>query len=143
MWGHGQDEHDTNFEKILKHAKEIGHKLNMDKCKFCMKEVTYVGHKITDKGLLPDDSKIAAIMKMPAPENKTELQGFLGMLNYLNKFIENYSEKPAPLRELLRNDNLWSWNKPQEVAFKKLKEEITNPPLLPIFRSREKSETYS
>ena len=82
---------------------------------------------------MPDDSKIAAIKKMPAPENKTELQCFLGMLNYLNKFIENYSEKTAPLRELLRNDNLWSWKKPQEEAFEKLKEEITNPPVLQYF----------
>ena len=56
-------------------------------------------------------------MKLEIPENKEELQRFLGMITYLSKFILNYSQTLAPLRTLLEKDCEWHWEEQQNVAF--------------------------
>ena len=58
---------------------------------------------------------------MPAPQNKGELQSFLGMVTYLSPFILQLSSHTATLRGLLKTDIEYSWNATYQVAFDKLK----------------------
>ena len=80
-----------------------------------------------------DPRKVSAILDMPAPENKSDLQRFLGMVTYLGKFVPNLSEVSAPLRVLLEKDIAWSFDTPQQQAFQELKLMITNTPVLKYF----------
>jgi len=79
-------------------------KLNIEKCSFCKFEVDALGHKVTNKGLLPIDKKIEAINQLKQPENITELRSFLGMVGYYRSFIKNYASISAPLCKLLRKN---------------------------------------
>ena len=88
--------HDASLRNVLERARQIGLKLNLSKCKFKPKNVSFVGHTFTDEGLKPDTEKMDAIRNMPAPENQAALQRFLGMTNYLNQFIKDYSGKKHP-----------------------------------------------
>lgn len=74
-----------------------------------MDEVNYIGHKITKEGLKSDPTKVEAILKMPPPTNMKELKTFLGMTNYMSKFIPNLSTIAEPLRQLERKDVIWHW----------------------------------
>ena len=49
----------------------------------------------------PRPDKVQAILKMPAPHDKSNLQRFMGMVNYLHKFIPHLADISKPLRELL------------------------------------------
>ena len=51
--------------------------------------------------------KVKAINEMPVPQNREELQRFLGMTNYLCKFTSSYSEITSSLCELMEKDILW------------------------------------
>ena len=48
---------------------------------------------------------------MPKPENVSELQRFLGMINQFRKFSPHLSELSQPLRELLSTRNAWLWDR--------------------------------
>ena len=72
--GKDEKEHDANLKMVLERCQQIGLKLNKNKCKFRMKEVCYVGHHFTDKGILPDPDKVRAIVDMPKPTDVTSLQ---------------------------------------------------------------------
>ena len=133
VWGRDVAEHDVNLAKVMERAKKINLKLKASKCKFPLESVSYVGHLFTKDGLKPDDEKIKAIKEMPVPENPKALQRFLGMLNYLHKFIQSFSEKTTILRQLLSKDVQWCWQVEHQAAFDKLKEEISNPPVLKFF----------
>ena len=133
IWGNTTAEHDANIKKVLDRARQIGLKLNLSKCKFRKTSVSFVGHCFTEDGLKADPRKTDAIHKMPAPENQAALLRFLGMTNYLSKFIVDYSEKTAILRELLRNDVVWGWSENHQMAFDRLKEELASPPVLKFF----------
>ncbi|KAF2904826.1 hypothetical protein ILUMI_01349 [Ignelater luminosus] len=83
--------------------------------------------------LNPDDSKIKAILEMPSPTNKKELQRFLGMVTYVGKSIQNFSQITAPLRELLRKDIAWYWNKNKQNVIDYLKTILTSKPVLQYY----------
>jgi hypothetical protein len=105
-------------------------KLNKKKCKIRVEEVPYIGHTLTSKGLKPDDEKVKAILQMPEPATKQDLQRFMGLIQYLSKFIPKLSEKAAPLRALMKKNATWSWNRGHQVAFQELKEECSKQPTL-------------
>ena len=106
VFGKDSEEHDKALKQVLDRVRESGLKLNKKKCTFRMTEITFLGHLISADGIKPDPRKIEAILKMPTPTSKTELQRFLGMINYLGKFLPNLSKETAPLRQLLEKDPL-------------------------------------
>ena len=59
-------------------------------------------------GLKVVPEKVEALVKMPQPEDKTGLKRFMGMLQYVSKFLPNLSTASAPLRELLEKNVLWN-----------------------------------
>ncbi|KAL0198149.1 hypothetical protein M9458_006689 [Cirrhinus mrigala] len=101
-------EHDDNLERVLELARQVNLRLNPLKCKFRLNEVSYVGYVFSSDGLHADPSKIKAISEMPETTNATSLQRFLGMVNYMGKFIPNLSDISAPLRQLTHKDTVWS-----------------------------------
>ena len=66
------------------------------------------------------------ITKMPLPRSVNELQRFLGMANYLEKFIPNLAEHSTPLRNLLKKDIIFELQKTPLDAFENLKTLITS-----------------
>jgi len=131
--GNGEQEHDANLKKVLDRAREVNLRLNFQRCKFRLSEVSYVGHIFTSKGLQPDPAKTKVITEMLPPDNVTALQLFLGMINYLGKFIPNLSELAAPLRELTCKNTEWCWFKQHQDAFEELKHRISSPPTLKYY----------
>ena len=67
-----------------------------------------MAHVISADGIKPDPVKVSAVVNMPSPQNKEELRSFLGLVNYLGKFIIS-----ALLFQLLKKDSEWIFNYPQ------------------------------
>ena len=84
-------------------------------------------------GIKLDPKKTEAVINMPCPENRDELQRFLGMLNYLCKFIPNLSYIASPLQTLLEMNVEWNWQPEQAKDLLSLKELITTAPVLKNF----------
>ena len=121
------------MEKVLQRATERNLKLNKDKSQIRLKQISYIGHVLGEDGIKPDPQKVRAISEMERPNCKEELQRFLGMATYLSKFIPNYSEEAAPLRNLLEKETEWHWEESQEKSFQHLKSMVTNSPVLQFF----------
>lgn len=131
--GRDIEEHDERLRRVLEAAREKGIKLKPSKCHLRVREVTFVGHVISKAGLKADSSKVDAILQMPEPSNRKELERFMGMINYLGKFIPNLSAVTSPLRDLLKKENDWQWSHEHCSAVKDLKRLITQAPVLGFF----------
>ena len=70
---------------------------------------------------------------MPDPTNVAELRRFLGMVNYLGRYLQNLSSVLQPVTELLEKDRAWTWGPPQISAVAKVKEMLTSAPTLAYF----------
>ena len=133
IWGKDDDKHDKRLIQCLEKARKIGLTLNLAKCQFRSDELTYLGHTISKDGINADDNKIRAITEMPMPEDKKAVQRLLGMINYVGKFIPNLAEITKPLRELLKKEIDWHWNKSHEEAVNKIKELLISRSCLAFF----------
>ena len=133
VWGKTKTEHDNRLRNVLRRIRDYGLKLNKDKCIFNVSEVTYIGHTLTSEGVKPDPRKTKAITEMQFPQSKHELRTFLGMINYLGKFVPNLSDITAPLREMLEKDCQWYFDKVHERAFNKLKSIVTSNAVLKYY----------
>ena len=109
--------HDHRLDLVLERFKNINLTLNKEKCVFKVKEVTYIGHKLTQEGIKPDNEKVRAINDMPAPTDKKGVERLLGTVNYLGKSIPNLE----PIRVLLRKDVEFHWSHEQDKAFQEIK----------------------
>ena len=67
-------------------------------------EVQYIGHVLTPYGLNSEPSRVRAVEEMPSPADKPALLRFLGMVNYMSKFIPSLANLTQPLRELLQEN---------------------------------------
>ena len=124
--------HDEQLCMVLERCRET----NLEKCRFHVPEVSYVGHVLSSDGLKPDPWKIE-ITKMSWPTDCEELNRFLGVVTYVAKFIPNMAQITAPLRQLLEKNVEWFWDHEQEKAFIALKAAIVDPPVLKFFYQKE------
>ena len=83
-------DHDNALMKFLERCKERGVKLNTDKLNLRQKEVPFIGHVATDKGLRIDPAKFRAISEMQPPTDKAGVQRLLGLAQYLSKFLPQF-----------------------------------------------------
>ena len=101
--------------------------LNSEKCSFSQPKVKFLGHIVDKQGISADLEKTAAVREMRAPTNISELRQFLGMANQLGEFSRNLAELSQPLRDLLNKKRSWLWGADQNLAFRRVKEELTKP----------------
>ena len=115
-----------HVHKVFSRIQEYGFKLNESKCDFFMEKIRYLRHIVDNDGRKPDSKRATTIKDMPAPENVSSLQSFLGQANYYIVFIPNMHNLHAPLNELLKKDKDWEWSPKCQKAFVKIKEVLTS-----------------
>ena len=125
--------HDERLQKFLERASKKGLKLNKEKCKIRQREVPYVGHLLTADGLKIDPQKVKAIDEMPEPKTKEDVKRFLGFVQFLSRYLPGLSKVDAPLRELEKSDVLFHWDHPQMESFKKIKQLVSQAPVLQYY----------
>lgn len=133
IWGKTKQEHDKRLKNVFDRLRQENVKLNKDKCKIDVQQLKYLGHIISKDGITLDDSRIKAIVSMKSPKNRKELERFLGVINYVSKFIPNFQNLFSPLRSLLKKDVNFVWLEQHERVFNELKKILTEKPVLQFF----------
>ena len=80
-----------------------------------------------------DPKKVEAFEKMPEPEDAKAVQGLLGSVNYLAKFVPHLSDTLEPLRRLNDKDTEWCWLNIHQQAFGRMKKAPTSTPVLQYY----------
>ena len=84
---------------------------------------------MTEEGLLPDPSLLAAIREINPPKNATEVRSFLGLGGYCRRYIKNFAAIADPLHALARKDAVFHWSSECLDAFDRLKTLLTSSPI--------------
>jgi hypothetical protein len=100
------------------------------KCDFWLKEVAFLGHIITDGGIMVDTGKISKILNSKQPTDVSKIISFLGLAGYYRRFIEGFSKIVKPLTSLLEKGKEFKWDETCQKCFEELKEKLTTAPVL-------------
>jgi hypothetical protein len=103
------EEHLHHLHLVLQRLQEYGLVLNMEKCELARQEIDFLGHHITADGASPILRHMQAIQDFPDPQDKKQLQTFLGMVNFYRRFIPAAANILFPLTDALRANWSWIW----------------------------------
>ncbi|QRW18200.1 Retrotransposable element Tf2 protein [Rhizoctonia solani] len=124
------EDHPTHVREVLSRLMKNQLFCKLSKCHFHVTTVDYLGIVISPAGFSMDQKKIEAVTTWPTPKTVKQVQAFLGFVNYLRRFIPNFSSVACPLHNLTKKESLWSWGVTEEVAFQELKALVTKSPVL-------------
>ena len=128
-------DHHRNLQRLLQKARDVNLKFNKKKMRLCMTEVGYMGHLLTSEGIKSDPAKVQAIVDMPRPENKSQVQTLIGCtcINYLSRYLPRLATVSEPLRQLTEKDAIFVWQSSQEESFQQIKEMLISAPVLKYY----------
>lgn len=125
------DKHLQHIDIVLSILKSHQLFVKKEKCNFGQNEVKYLGHVRSAEGVGVDPVKISTMLSWPKPTSIKALRGFLGLTSYYFKFIQDYSKIAASLNQMLKKNN-FKWTIAVEMAFEKLKQAMTQAPVLAL-----------
>ena len=94
------EQHLADLHEVLRRLDEAGLCINRKKCILAAEQVKYLGHVVDANGVVPQPAKVDAILAMPRPNTKVELQRFLGCVNFFHRFLPDIAATLAPLHAL-------------------------------------------
>ncbi|XP_048586200.1 uncharacterized protein K02A2.6-like [Nematostella vectensis] len=121
VFGKDERQHKERLLSVMSRLSESGLTLNPGKCQFGLSSITFLGHVISDNGVSADPGKVEAIVNARAPMNVSELRGFLGLVQYVGRYIPDLATLSAPLRALTRQSVPFEWTQKQEDSFRDMK----------------------
>ena len=104
--------------------------MKLSKCHFFTKEVHYLGHTLSTKGIRSLPSKMQAIKNMHSPKMPKQVHAFLGHVGYYKKFIRNFAKIVKPLTLLTHQQAKFEWTTTHHNAFLTLEESVIQAPIL-------------
>ena len=131
--GNSEEDCLNQLEAILKRLADSGMRVNKEKCKWLVKELEYVGYRISETGIHPLEKKVSAIQNAPEPEDLSQLRAWLGLFNYYSKFLPRTADVLAPLYKLLNKTVKWKWGSEEQEAFQGAKNLLNSNRLLVHF----------
>jgi hypothetical protein len=124
------DEHLEKLEKVFQRLRAAGLKLGPDKCHFLQPKLEFLGHIVSEEGIMADPAKIEKVKNFPRPTTRTKVRSFLGLASYYRKFIKDFSTIAQPLNQLLRKDSELEWTEKCQQSFDALKNRLITEPIL-------------
>ena len=124
------EEHLSYIEQVFEKLQAAKLPMKLSKCHFLTKEIQYLGHILSTKGIQPLPSKTQAIENMHPPKTPKQVHAFLGLVEYYRKFIKNFAKIAKPLTLLTCQQVKCDWTPTHHKAFLKLKESIIPAPIL-------------
>jgi hypothetical protein len=124
------EEHEEHLRIVLQQLWEHQLYAKFNKCGFWIKQVPFLGHVVSLEGIAVDPSKVKEDMDWKLPTIVSEVQSFLRLAGYYQRFIPNFSKDAKLIIEVLKKGNTYIWNDACDEVFKVLKKLLTTSPML-------------
>jgi hypothetical protein len=115
------EDHVLHVDRVLQLLKEQQLYAKPSKFFFGVKEVDYLGDIVYHEGFTVDPNNIKSMMDWPIPKTLKNIRGFLGLIGYYLKFVQNYGRIATLLTALTKKD-VFLWTSEETQAFEQLKE---------------------
>ncbi|WVZ89939.1 hypothetical protein U9M48_036284 [Paspalum notatum var. saurae] len=130
IYSKSEEEHKEHLRIVLTRLRE--HKLyaKFSKCAFWLKEVSFLGHILSEKGVAVDPSKVEDVLNWKQPETVIEIRSFLGLAGYYRRFIKDFSKTPKLMTSLTNKNAKYLWSPKCEETFQTLKKLLISAPII-------------
>jgi hypothetical protein len=110
VYSQNEEAHKDHMRLVLQKLHDNQLYAKFSKCDFCLKEVAFLGHIITDGGIKVDPGKINEILNWKQPTDVSKIRSFLGLAGYYKRFIGVFSKIVKPHTSLLEKGKEFKWD---------------------------------
>ena len=126
-----RQEHIIHLRQLFQRLHQHGLVINLDKCQFGRTTIDFLGHRISQHGVIPLPDKVDAISNFPKPTTVKGLQEFNGMVNFYHRFIPNAARLMRPLYAAGNNKaKTLVWTPDMSQAFEEAKQALASATML-------------
>ena len=123
IYSRNQNEHVSHLRIFFLKCRKYGISLNPKKSNFAMMEGKLLAHIISREGISIDPNRVTA-------RTRKEIQSFLGVVNFVRRFVPNFAEIIRPITHMLKKDSVIEWTVDEKVSFDDIKKAISQAPVL-------------
>jgi hypothetical protein len=109
IFSKNEEEHGQHLRMVLQKLRENQLYAKLNKCQFWLKEVSFLGHIISEGGISIDPNKVKDVLSWNTPQNVLNNRSFLGLIGYYRRFIKGFSNIFKPMTELLAKGKTFEW----------------------------------
>jgi hypothetical protein len=102
VYSRNEQEHTMHLHTVLQRLRDHRLYAKLSKCDFWLREIKFLGHTISQDGILVDPERVQEVMDWMPPTTVRQIQSFLGLAGYYRRFIPNFSRIAKPMTELLK-----------------------------------------
>ena len=101
VYSKDRENHDMHLRVALETLRKEMLYEKLSKCEVWLREVSFLGHIVSEEGIQVDPKKVEVIVESKPPRNVTEVHSFLGLTGYYRRFVKGFSITAAPMTRLL------------------------------------------
>lgn len=107
VFGGSWEEHIERLGSVFQRLKSANLKLKPSKCHLLRRTVGFLGHVVSEQGILLNPSKVEEVVDWPIPEKLRDLRAFVGLCAFYRKFIPTFSWVAAPFLALTKKNRVF------------------------------------
>ena len=140
------EDHTIHLQSVLELLRRDQWQVKRSKCSFAQRQLSYLGHTISQHGVATETPKMKNIANWSSPQSVKEVRSFLGLAGYYRRFVRHFGIIAKPLTHLQKkHGEILSFEATKEtgcfsVIFKNRRGRQSNPriSLLPVLKARHK-----
>jgi hypothetical protein len=117
VYSKSKEEHEEHLRLVLQKLQGPRLYVKISLFEFWMKQVAFLGHIISKGGISVDPSKVRDVLSWNATTSVGDIQSFLGLAGYYQRFIEGFLKISKPIAKLLKKDKKFEWMPACETSF--------------------------
>jgi hypothetical protein len=130
IYSKSKSDHEEHLRLVLQKLRDNQLYAKYSKCEFWIGEVPFLGHIISNRGILVDPAKVKEIVAWSIPTTVAEIRSFLWLVGYYRRFIEGFSKIAKPMTSLMEKGRGFKWDEKCQESFDQLKKRLMSPPVL-------------
>jgi hypothetical protein len=123
-------DHFGHLRKVLMRCEKFNISLNPSKSIFNITKSKLLGNIVSDSGISIDPKRITTILNLPTPTSKKEVQAFMGIINFVRRFVLDFVVMVKPIHNILKQYWSFSWTGDVGNSFVRIKKEINSTSVL-------------
>ena len=117
VYSKNEEEHARHLHVVLQRLRENRLYAKLSKCDFWLKEIKFLGHTISQAGIVVNPDKVQEVMNWKPPTTVCQIQSFRGLAGYYRRFILDFSRIVKPMTKLLKKGAKFEWVKSVKMPF--------------------------
>ena len=109
-----EEEHNEIVEEILKRLEKNDLYVKLEKCAQKVRKIEFLGVVIGPNGIEMEKEKVEGVLSWSEPKNIKDVRKFLGLTNYYQRFIKDFTQVARLMNMLTRKDVKWQQGEEQQ-----------------------------